>query len=403
MSDPASARESTSPLQQPDTTAEADHANVIQPDADLAGTDQVGSDRPAEQPVAAAVPAEGDPHTDGPPAPSVSPARPPECATRTRLYRAGELLDEGFPAEQMSERLAADPEAVVWLDLYDPTLADLGIVTHEFGLHPLAVEDAISAHQRPKVDRYRTHLFANVYAVHVEDRPDTLNTGEISMFITSRALITVRKNDFDIDALIERWDLNTDLITADNQVSILVYGLLDAVVDGHYLAVERLDDAIDELQAHLFQDRAPVDIRRRAYQLGADLAALRRVVLPMQDVVARLMRTDSHLVDGALTPYYQDVHDHTLRTAETVDAASDRVDRIASTQLNEQSAQLNEITKKLAAWAAIIAVPTAITGFYGQNVPYPGFGQFGGFLSSCVVMVLLAGGIYLYLRRKGWL
>jgi magnesium transporter len=328
---------------------------------------------------------------------------PPQCPTRTRLYRAGELLEEGFPAEQMSERLAADPAAVVWLDLYDPAQADLGIVTHEFGLHPLAVEDAISAHQRPKVDRYRTHLFANVYAVAAGPDVHGLLTGEISMFITPRALITVRKDDFDIDALIARWDLNTDLITAENQISMLVYGLLDAVVDGHYQAVERLDDAIDEVQTNLFQQRTSVDVRRRAYELGADLAALRRVVAPMQEVVGRLMRADSHLVDAGLAPYYQDVHDHTLRTSETVDAAGDRVDRIAATQLNEQSAQLNEITKKLAAWAAIIAVPTAVTGFYGQNVPYPGFGHHTGFLTSTIVMVLLAGGLYFYLRRNGWL
>jgi magnesium transporter len=356
-----------------------------------------------ESPAAEVSASPGDPHTPGPPAPSVSRAVPPRCPTRTRRYRAGELLEEGFPAEQISERLAADPGAVVWLDLYDPTQDDLSIVTHEFGLHPLAVEDAISAHQRPKVDRYRTHLFANLYAVSLPDGEQALTTGEISIFITPRALITVRKNDFDIDALIARWDLNTDLITAENQISILVYGLLDAVVDGHYQAVERLDDAIDELQTYLFRARTGIDIRRRAYELGADLASLRRIVAPMQDVVSRLMRADSRLVDPELVPYYQDVHDHTLRTSETVDAASDRVDRIAGTQLNEQSAQLNEITKKLAAWAAIIAVPTAVTGFYGQNVPYPGFGHRGGFLASCVVMLVLAGGIFFYLRRNDWL
>jgi magnesium transporter len=365
----------------------------------LPDSDDLNTDTPVAQPVTAA----GDPQTPGSVAPSVSPAVPPQCPTRTRLYRAGKLLDEGFPAEQMSERLAADTAAIVWLDLYDPAREDLGIVTHEFGLHPLAVEDAISPHQRPKVDRYRTHLFANLYAVSAAGDRQGLAMGEISMFITPRALITVRKDDFDIDALIARWDLNTDLITADNQISILVYGLLDAVVDGHYQAVERLDDAIDELQTHLFQARTAVDIRRRAYELGADLAALRRIVAPMQEVVSRLMRTDSQLVDAGLGPYYQDVLDHTLRTSETVDAASDRVDRIAATQLNEQSAQLNEITKKLAAWAAIIAVPTAITGFYGQNVPYPGFGRHAGFLASCVVMIVLAGGIYLYLRRNHWL
>jgi len=109
-------------------------------------------------------PAPGDPQTPGQPAGSVTTAIPPQCPTRTRLYRGGVLLDEGFPAEQLSERLAADEGAVAWLDLYEPTEADLQIVTEEFGLHPLAVEDAISPHQRPKVDRYRTHLSATMYS-----------------------------------------------------------------------------------------------------------------------------------------------------------------------------------------------------------------------------------------------
>ena len=356
-----------------------------------------------EQPLPGPEPAAGDPHTPGPTAESVSRAAPPRCPTRTRQYRAGQLLSEGFPAEQISELLAGDSDTVIWLDLYDPTQADLQIVTDEFGLHPLAVEDALHAHQRPKVDRYRTHLFANMYAVSVHPGNAELILGEIGVFITEKALITVRKDSFDIDALIARWDLNTDLVDSSNQVSALTYGLLDAVVDGHYLAVQQLDDEIDELQSHLFQPRTRIDIRRRAFDLGVVLASLRRVVAPMQDVTGRLMRPDSHLQDDRLTPYFHDVLDHALRTTETVDASRERVDRIADTQLNEQGAQLNEITKKLAAWAAIIAVPTAVTGFYGQNVPYPGFGQHGGFISSCIVMVVLGGGLYGVLRRNHWL
>jgi magnesium transporter len=348
-------------------------------------------------------PAPGDPQTPGSAAASVSAAIPPQCPTRTRLYRSGELLDEGFPAEQISELLAADPAAVAWLDLYEPTEADLQIVTHEFGLHPLAVEDAISPHQRAKVDRYRTHLFANMYAVSVNERGDTLTAGEISVFITSRALITVRKDKFDIDTLIAYWDLNAGLVDAADEVSFLTYGLLDAVVDGHYRAVEQLDDATDDLQTLLFRSGVGVDIRRRAYELGASLAALRRMAAPMQEVVGRLMRADSHLVDDALGPYYRDVADHAQRTAESIEAARDRLDRIADTQRGEQDAQLNEVTRKLAAWAAIIAVPTAVTGFYGQNIPYPGFGQHSGFVTSCVVIVALAGGLYWLLRRSHWL
>jgi magnesium transporter len=355
------------------------------------------------QPVAEPAGAAGDPQTPGPAAASVSRAEPPKCPTRTREYRGGELIDEGFPAELISDRLDRNPASVVWLDLYDPTREDLQIVIDEFGLHPLAVEDAISPHQRAKVDRYRTHLFANMYAIALTGRLGSFTVGEVSMFVTPRALITVRKQDFDIDALIARWDLNTDLVHDANAVSTLVYGLVDAIVDGHYAAVEDLDDAIDELQTHLFQVSTDVDVRRQAYDLGANIASLRRLVAPMQEVLTRLMRADAHLVDSVLAPYYQDVHDHALRAAETLDAARDRVDRIADTQLNEQSAQLNDITRKLAAWAAIIAVPTAVTGFYGQNVPYPGFGHHSGFLVSVTVMVLFAGGLYLYLRRRGWL
>jgi magnesium transporter len=356
-----------------------------------------------EQTAPAPEPAPGDPQTPGQPARSVTTAIPPQCPTRTRLYRAGELVGEGFPAEQLSERLAEDEGVVAWLDLYEPTEADLQIVTEEFGLHPLAVEDAISPHQRPKVDRYRTHLFASMYAVSVNEHGDALTAGEISVFITPRALITVRKNDFDIDALIAYWDLNAELVDSTNAVSCLTYGLLDAVVDGHYQAVEQLDDTIDDLQTYLFRARSGVDIRRRAYELGASLAALRRVVTPMQELVSRLMRADSHLLDETLGPYYRDVLDHAQRTTEAVDAARDRVDRIADTQRSEQDAQLNEITKKLAAWAAIIAVPTAITGFYGQNIPYPGFGRYSGFITSCIVIIVLASGLYWLLRRNHWL
>jgi magnesium transporter len=361
------------------------------------------TEEPLEPPLARPTPAPGDPQTPGGDAASVTHAVPPRCPTRTRLYRAGTVEEEGFPPEQISERLAADPAVVVWLDLHDPTEADLQIVVEEFGLHPLAVEDAISPHERPKVDRYRTHLFANMYALGVDADAEALSTGEISIFVTSRALITVRKDEFDIDALIASWDLNAGLVAGGNDVAVLTYGLLDGVVDGHYAAVQQLDDAIEELQTYLFQPRPGVDVRRRGYELGVRLARLRRLVAPMPDVVSRLVRGDGQLVDEALAPYFRDVADHAQRAAETIDAGRDRIDSIVATQLNEQGAQLNEITKKLAAWAAIIAVPTAVTGFYGQNVPYPGFQHHSGFVTSCIVVIVLAGGLWYLLRRNGWL
>ena len=356
-----------------------------------------------DAPIPKPQPTGGDPQTRGRTAASVSRAAPPTCPTRTRLYRNGQLLGEGFPADEIANRLSADESAVVWLDLYDPTKADLQIVTEEFGLHPLAVEDAISPHQRPKMDRYQSHLFANMYAAVVDPQDLRVKAAEISVFLTERAIITVRKDDFDIDSLIARWDLNTDLITPGNEIGVLTYGLLDAVVDGHYQAAQDLDDQAEDLQQYLFQPSPDVDVRRRGYQLGTSLADLRRVVAPMSEVVGRLLRQDSHLVGEGLAPYFRDIYDHTERATENIDAARDRINRVVETQLNEQGAQLNEITKKLAAWAAIIAVPTAITGFYGQNVPYPGFNQHWGFIVSTVVMLIMAGGLYLVLRKNRWL
>lgn len=350
--------------------------------------------------IPAPSPAPGDPQTPGETAHSVTTAIPPQCPTRTRQYRDGQVIAEGFPAERIHELLAADADSVVWLDLQDPDEDDLQIVVHEFGLHPLAVEDAVHDHQRPKIDRYGTHLFANVYAVRLDD--DELVTAEISMFVTERALITVRKSDFDVDALIARWDLDPHLARGA-AVSYLLYGLLDAVVDGHYAAIETLEGYADDLEDQLFVPRPNVDIRQRGFRLRRALANLRRVVSPMYEVVGRLVRSDMHLATDTLAPYYQDVLDHVQRTSESVDSARDLVASILEANLTEQGNELNEITKKLASWAAIIAVPTAITGFYGQNVPYPGFGTHSGFASSVIVMVVLAVGVYLLLRRRGWL
>ena len=260
-------------------------------------------------------------------------------------------------------------------------------------------------HQRPKLDRYRTHLFANMYAVHVTATTGgatELTASEISVFITPRALITVRKSDFDVDALIQRWDLDTEL-AADGGVSFLLYGLLDAIADGHYAAVEQLDEAADRLEDQLFLARPDVDIRRRGFELRRTLADLRRVAAPMHELVGRLMRTDTHVTTEALNPYYQDVYDHVLRTSETIDNARDLITSILDANLTEQSNELNEITKKLASWAAIIAVPTAITGYYGQNVPYPGFGHHSGFITSTLAILILAGGLWALLRRQRWL
>ena len=165
-----------------------------------------------------------------------------------------------------------------WLDLRDPDGEDLNVLRAEFGLHEVAVEDAVSLHERPKLDRYRHHLFLACYAVHLDSATGELGMSEIAAFITPRALITVRKDDgLDIGAVVQYWDASPNL--AEYGVGFLLYGLLDHVVDGHFAAVRVLDDAIEGLEDRLFADNRKLDheVQRRSFELRKSLVALRRV------------------------------------------------------------------------------------------------------------------------------
>lgn len=245
-----------------------------------------GSDAPIPDPRTSP----GDPGTPGPTAPSVTGAKPPECPTRTRAWRAGRLVAEGFPASEIAERLEAHAEEVVWLDLFDPEEGDLQVVVDEFGPHPLAVEDAVADRQRPKLDRYRTHRFLNVYAVEFDPSTCRLASSEISAFITPRGIVTVRKAPFDVDALVARWDAAA--VLAGHGVGWLLHGLLDAVVDGHQAAIDLVDEGVEQLEEHLLGDRGETDLRRQAYELRKALIGLRRVVLPMRELVRQLLRVE---------------------------------------------------------------------------------------------------------------
>ncbi|HKE69778.1 MAG TPA: magnesium transporter CorA family protein, partial [Nocardioidaceae bacterium] len=222
-------------------------------------------------------------------------------------------------------------------------------------------------------------------------------------FITPHALVTVRHDeDFDIDQVVERWDNSMEL--AKSGVGFLLHGLLDYIVDGHFEVIQTLDDEIESLEDLMFAERPDqTDLQRRALALRKSLVLVRRVVLPMREVVNSLMRRDLHLVDDQMAPYFQDVYDHVLRVTEWTESLRDLVTTLRETQLNLQSNRLNSIMKKVTGWAAIIAVPTAITGYYGQNVPFPGSQQAWGFWTSTSVVVALSVGLYVLFRRKDWL
>jgi magnesium transporter len=327
---------------------------------------------------------------------------PTKCQARTRLYRDGRLELEGFPVAEISDHLA-DEGVTIWLDLRDPDRDDLAVLSEEFGLHPLAVEDAVHERQRPKLDRYRTHLFLNAYGARLDEVTGELATSELAAFVTQRALITVRKDDgLDIGAVVERWDASPDL--AVSGVGYLLHGLLDYIVDGHFEAVQSLDDAVETLEDQLFSD-IPQDlqVQRRSFELRKSLVLLRRIVIPMREVTNALMRRDLHVVTDDLMPYYQDVYDHVLRAAEWTDSLRDLVTSILETNLTIQGNRMNVITKKVTSWAAIIAVPTFITGFYGMNVPYPGFSRQDGFATSLAIMAIAGIVLYIIFKRRDWL
>ena len=320
----------------------------------------------------------------------------------TRCYRAGVVVDKDFSLDDVDVHLAHS-QALVWVDLYRPGRDELQALAGELGLHSLAVEDAATERARPKFHRYEAHDFLTAYAVRLDVVSGELVTGEISAFITRNALVTVRKDDdFPIEDLLTHMDANPDLTVYG--IGALVHGLLDFVVDGQFDTVQAIDDQIESLEDLLFDDRPhDKDVQRGSFALRKSLVQLRRVVLPMREVVNTLMRRDVGLVPAEMTPYYQDLYDHVLRATEWTESLRDLVSTIVETNLSIQGNRLNIISKKVTSWAAIIAVPTAITGFYGQNLPYPGFAQSAGFLASSILIVVLSGALYVTFKRNDWL
>jgi magnesium transporter len=320
----------------------------------------------------------------------------------TRVYRKGILEAAGFPVADVSEYLG-DPDTVVWVDLAGPTREQLDEMTTELGLHELAVEDALEPHQRPKLDRYASHLFLSCHAVRVDVGGGRLEETEVAAFISERWLITVRKNDgFPIDPVLERWDRSPDLALFG--VSYLLYGLLDAIVDSYFDAVQAFDEYYEEVSDGIFADR-PLDPaqQRHWFDMRRAMVRFHRLVAPLREAISSLMRRDHSPISEELYPYFQDVYDHVLIVSESSDSLRDLVGTIVETNLSLRDYRQNLIVKKVSSWAAILAVPAFVTGFYGMNVPYPGFAQPWGVITSVVLMIGASVGLYWLFRRVGWL
>ncbi|GBD24101.1 Cobalt/magnesium transport protein CorA [bacterium HR29] len=321
---------------------------------------------------------------------------------RTRCYRGRELSGEGFPLSEVSEALA-EAETVVWVDLAGPSAAQLHEIAAELGLHELAVEDAVGRHQRPKLDRYPTHLFVSTRAVRLNATARELLETEVDAFVGPRWLVTVRKGaPFAIEPVLQRWASSPSLL--EYGVPFLLYGVLDVVVETYFDAAEAFDEYYDTVSEHLFsRQRLDLEQQREWFEMRQALVRFHRLAFAMREAVGSLIRREGALIPDALAPYYQDVYDHILRASETADSLRDLVATLVETSLSLRDYRQNQIVKKVSSWAAILAVPALITGYYGMNVPYPGSGEVAGVVSATALMAGSSAALYALFRRLEWL
>lgn len=326
---------------------------------------------------------------------------------RSLAWHDGIELARDFPLEELDSWLGK-PEVLVWFDLGSPEQGLLSELALELKLDPLAVEDAIEPMERPKATLHEGHTFLTCYTTSVSQVANggvELKLGRISAFVLPNALITVRSGELvDIDPIVARW--GQDGLLAHG-VAALVHGMLDEVVDGHFAAITTLDEELDDLEDLLFDAGSkPAQVQQRVFGLRKSLVHLRRVVLPMREVVTAVMRfrdERARSLANELDGYFNDLYDHVVRAAEWTESLRDMVASVFETNLSLQDARLNQIMKKLAAWAAIIAVPTAVTGWFGQNLPFPGFAQSSGLMFSVALIVGGAVGLYLVFKHSDWI
>lgn len=326
------------------------------------------------------------------------------------LWREGGGVVEDFPLDEVSDHLQ-EKDSLVWVDLCDPTYDELCKLAEELSLDRHAVEDSLARAERAKATRHATHTFVTVYATRLQIGADRgliesrLDVSRVSTFVLPHGVVTVRQDDrFDMDDVVQRWKDHADLLKHGS--GALLHGLLDVIVDGHFDTIQRLDDAMEALEDGLFSERGNArELQQRTYRLRKELVELRRVVLPMREIVNAVMhhRADLDGRSSELDGWYADLYDHVLRASEWTESLRDMVTTILETNIALQDARLNSVMKKLTGWAAIIAVPTAVTGWFGMNVAYPGIGKTSGFVASTLVISVIVVTLYMVFRRRNWI
>ncbi len=303
--------------------------------------------------------------------------------------------------EQISDALADPAVGFVWVGLYEPDAPLLMKMQEEFGLHPLAVEDALKAHQRPKVEPYGDSLFLVLQTAQTVS--GHIRFGETHVFIGPRYLMTVRHGaSLAFTAARERCEKNTELMKLGPSYGL--YAVLDSVVDNYFPIVEEFKGELDELEKDIFAEDYRRETIHRLYELKRDLTQLRLAVSPLQDMLNLLMQYHQTLVRDEVRLYLRDVFDHVVRVNEATDTMREMLTAAMSVNLSLVTVAQGEIVKRLAGWAALLAAPTLLTSWYGMNFHHmPELDGQYSYHIMIVVTVVICVGLYLLLRRARWL
>jgi magnesium transporter len=320
------------------------------------------------------------------------------------VYRQGKRIVDDLPPSELGRirKLATEPGDFVWVGLHEPNEEELATVEEEFGLHPLAVEDAFLAHQRPKLERYEHTLFLTVKSLWYVDANDAVETGEINMFVGPDFVITVRHGSGS-ELHSARRDLESKSTVLTHGPSAVVYAVCDRVVDGYLSVMSSLEEDVDEVETSVFSAQRTND-SARIYTLKREIAEARRAVLPLREPMRRFATGAVPGIDEASAPFFRDVLDHLNRVAETVDGLDQLLSSAFDAHLAQISVQQNEDMRRISAGAAIVVVPTLIAGVYGMNFQHmPELAWTYGYAYAIAVMLGASIVLWVWFKRSGWL